>query len=104
MAASISAVLLASAHGLGRAGHDLLQGRAAGHLAHILGKIADGRSAWAGDLAAVHLLLAGDDAEDGGLAGAVGPDQAGAGAGQDLEAGVAEQDLRAVLDGVTLST
>ena len=38
-------------------------------------------------------------AEDGGLAGAVGADQARAGAGQDLEAGVAEQDLRAVLPG-----
>ena len=34
-----------------------------------------------------------------GLAGAVGADQPGAGAGQDLEAGVAEEDLRAVLFG-----
>ena len=78
MAASISFSSPARLHGLGRAGHDLFQGRTPGHIAHILGKIADGGPLGAGDLTAVHLLFAGDDTEDGGLAGAVRTDQSGA--------------------------
>ena len=45
----------------------------------------------------IDLFLAGDQAEDRGLAGAVRADQAGAGAGQDLQAGVLKEDLGAVL-------
>ncbi len=89
--------LLAELDGAGAGGHHLLQGRAAGHLADVLGEVADDRLLGAADLAGVGLLLAGDQAEDGGLAGAVGADQAAAGAGEDLEARVLEQDLGAVL-------
>ena len=46
------------------------------------------------DGAVVGLLLAGDEAEDGGLAGAVGPDEPDLLAGVDLERRVDEQDLR----------
>ena len=51
------------------------------------------------DVAVVGELLAGDEAEDGGLAGAVGPDEADLLAGVDLERRVDEEDLRAVLLG-----
>jgi hypothetical protein len=43
------------------------------------------------------VLLAGDEAEDGGLPGAVGSNQAAAGSGEDLERGVLKKNLRAVL-------
>jgi hypothetical protein len=44
----------------------------------VLRQPADPHAAGAGDLAVVELLLAGDDLEQRGLAGAVGPDQADA--------------------------
>ncbi len=49
---------------------------AAAHLADILAEIADGDAALDRDLAFVGLFLAGDHAEQRGLAGAVGADEA----------------------------
>ncbi len=86
-------------HGAGGGRHHLFQGRAAGHLADILGEVADDRILATADLAGIGMLLAGDQAEDGGLAGAVGADQAAAAAGEDLEAGVLEEDPVAMLPG-----
>ncbi len=80
-------------------GHDLGQGRTTGHLAHLLGKIADDCPLGAGDLTFVGVLLAGDQAEDRRFAGAVGTDQAGAGGGENLHRGVAEEYPGAVLLG-----
>ena len=89
--------LLAQGGDLAGGGHDLGQGRSAGHLAHLLGKIADHRASGAGNLALVRLLLPGDQAENGRLAGAVGTDQAGAGGRENLHGGVVEQHPGAVL-------
>jgi hypothetical protein len=56
--------------------HHLGHRAAARHLADILAEIADGDAAIDRDLALVGRLLAGDHAEQRGLAGAVGTDQA----------------------------
>jgi hypothetical protein len=95
MAVSISAQF----DGAGRGGHDLSQGRTAAHLPDLLGKIADHGLAGLGDLALIRLLFGGDQPKNRGLAGPVRPDQAGAGIGEDLKAGVPEEDLGAVLPG-----
>jgi len=86
-------------HGACRSGHDLGEGRATGHLAYILGKIANDGFSAAADLAAVHGFFAGNQAENSGFAGAVGSHQATARAGGDLKTGILEKDLRAVLFG-----
>ena len=52
---------------------------------------------WTNDLAIVRRLLAGDHAEDRGLAGAVGADQTGLFTGIELERSLDEEDLLAVL-------
>ena len=49
--------------------------RPARPLARVLAEVADGGAAIDGDLTAVGRLLAGDEAENGRLAGAVGADQ-----------------------------
>ena len=56
--------------------HHLGDGATARHLADVLAEIADGGTAIDRDLALVGRLGAGDHAEQGGLAGAVGPDEA----------------------------
>ena len=56
--------------------HDFGDGAAALHVADVLAEVADGDAAIDGDLALVGLLLAGDQAEQRGLAGAVGSDEA----------------------------
>ena len=55
--------------------HRLRHGAPAGHLAHVLREVADGHAAVDGDLPLVRLLLARDEAEQRGLAGAVRADQ-----------------------------
>ena len=60
---------------LATAGDGLVQHRAAGHPAHVLAVVADTESVGHRDPAQVGGLLAEDEAEQGGLAGAVGPDQ-----------------------------
>jgi hypothetical protein len=82
---------------LAGAGHGLVQHRAAGQVAGVLTEVADGEAARTLDDAVVGLLLAGDEAEDGGLARPVGADEADLLAGVDLERRVEKEDLRAVL-------
>ncbi len=91
--------LLAESHDRRGGGHDLGEGRASRHFADILRKMTDHGLLRATDLPGIGLFLAGDQAKDGGLAGAVRADQAAAAAGQDLKAGIAEQHLGAVLLG-----
>ncbi len=97
MAASISRICSPRAVTSPAAAMTSARADAAGHLAHLLGKIADHRAFGAGDLALVRLLLPGDQAENGCLAGAVGTDQAGAGGRENLHGGVVEQHPGAVL-------
>jgi hypothetical protein len=80
-------------HGARRCGYDLFKGGASGHFADILGKIAYDGFLCAADFTAVRHFLAGDQAENGGLAGTVGADQAGACRGGYLKAGPIEKDL-----------
>ncbi len=65
-------------HGAHRPGaiHRLGDGAAAGHVADILAEIANGGAAIDGDLPLLGRLLAGDEAEERGLAGTVRPDEA----------------------------
>ena len=79
------------------AGDGFVEHRAARHLLDVLAEVADGQLLRHGDLALVGRLLADDHAEDRGLAGAVGPDQADLLAGIQLERGVDEEELLAVL-------
>ena len=79
------------------AGNGLVQHRAARHFLDVLAEVADGQLLRDGDLAVVDAFFAGDHAEDGGLAGAVGSDQADLFARIELERRVHEEDLLAVL-------
>ena len=79
------------------AGNRLVEHRAARHLLDVLPEVADGQLARDGDLAFVCRLLADDHPEERGLAGAVRADEAHLLAGIQLERGVDEQDLAAVL-------
>ena len=77
--------------------HHLGLHRASGHFADILGKITDNGLLGTADLALIRLFFAGYESEDGGLASPVRADQAGAGGGEYLQAGVVEENLTAVL-------
>ena len=77
--------------------HHFGDGAAAGHLADVLAEIADGDAAIDRDLAFVRRLLAGDHAEQRGLAGAVRADQADLLAPMEGGRSLDEEDLMAVL-------
>ncbi len=79
------------------AGNRLVEHRAARHLLDVLAEVADRQLLRHRDLALVGRLLADDHAEERGLAGAVRADQADLLAGVELEGGVDEEDLPAVL-------
>ena len=84
--------------------HHLGDRAAAGHLADVLAEIADGQAAIDRDLALVGRLGALDHPEQGGLAGAVGPDQADLLAAQQRRGGLDVEDLVAVLLGDVVET
>ena len=75
----------------------LVEHRAARHLLDVLAEVADRQLLRHRDLALVGAFFAGDHPENGGLAGAVGPDQAGLFSRIELERRVDEEDLLAVL-------
>ena len=75
----------------------LVEHRAARHFFHVLPEVADGQLLRHRDFALVRRFFAGDHAEDRGLAGAVRADEAGLLAGIELEGGVDEEELLAVL-------
>ena len=79
------------------AGNRLVEHRPAGHLLDVLPEVADGQLPRHRHVAFVGLLLADDHPEEGRLAGAVRPDEADLLAGIELEGGVDEEDLAAVL-------
>ncbi len=79
------------------AGDGLVEHRAALHLLHVLAEVADGQLLRNRDVALVGVFLADDHAEERGLAGAVGADQADLLAGVQLKGGVDEDQLLAVL-------
>ena len=79
------------------AGDRLVEHRPPGHLLDVLPEVADRQPLRDRHLAFVGRLLADDHAEQRGLAGAVRADQADPLAGVELERGVDEQDLPAVL-------
>src|SRR6266545_2018238 len=75
----------------------LVEHRAAGHLLDVLAEVADGQLAGHRDLALVGGLLAHDQAEEGGLARAVGTHESDLLARVELERRVDEEELTAVL-------
>ena len=79
------------------AGDGFIEDRAALHLLHVLAEVADGQLLGNRDLAFVGRFLADHHAEERGLAGAVGTDQADLLAGVQLKGGVDEDQLLAVL-------
>ena len=79
------------------AGDGLVEHGAARHLLDVLAEVADGEPLRDRDLAFVGRLFADDHAEERGLAGAVGADQADLLAGIELKGGVDEDELLAVL-------
>ena len=78
-------------------GNRFVQYRAALHLFDVLPEVADGGAFGHADFAVIGMFLAHDHAEEGGLAGAVGSNQADLVAGVQLEAGFDEDELFAVL-------
>ena len=80
-------------------GDRLLEDGAARHLLDVLPEVADGELLRDGDLSVVRVLLAGDHSEERRLAGPVRADEAGFLARVELERGVDEEDLPAVLLG-----
>ena len=83
--------------GASAAGDGFIEHRPALHLLHVLAEVADGQLLGNRDFALVGGFLADDHAEQGRLAGAVGPDQADLFAGVQLKGGVDEDQLLAVL-------
>ena len=79
------------------AGDRLVEHRSAGHLLDVLPEVADGQLLRHDHVAVVRRLFADDHAEERRLAGAVRADQPDFLAGVELERGVDEQDLLAVL-------
>ena len=79
------------------AGDGLVEHRSAAHLLDVLAEVADRELLRDRHVALVWRLLADDHAEERGLAGAVRPDQAHLLARIDLEGGVDEENLPAVL-------
>ena len=82
-----------------RAIHDLEDHAAARHLANVLAEIADGDAAIDGHLSLVRRILAGDHAEERGLAGAVRADEADFLAPRERRRRFDEQQMLAVLLG-----
>ena len=91
------------AHGAG-AVHHLDHGAAARHLADVLAEIADGDAAIDRDLPLVGRLLARHHAQQRGLAGAVGADEADLLALHQGGGGLDEQQMLAVLLGDVFET
>ena len=79
------------------AGDRLVDHRAPGHLLDVLAEVADGGLPRHRHLAVVGDFLADDHAEEGRLAGAIRADEADLFARIELEGGVDEEDLAAVL-------
>ena len=79
------------------AGDGFVEHGAALHLFHVLAEVADGQLLGDGDVAFVGVFFADHHAEERGLAGAVGSDQADLLAGVQLKGGVDEDELLAVL-------
>ena len=79
------------------AGNGLVEHRAPGHLLDVLAEVANRQPLRHRHVALVGGLLADNHPEQRGLAGAVGADQADLLTGIELEAGVDEEDLAAVL-------
>ncbi len=79
------------------AGDGFVEHRTARHLFHVLAKVADGELPGDRNVALVRHFLAHDHAEKRGFAGAVRPDQADLLARIELERGVDEDQLLAVL-------
>src|SRR5713101_9415472 len=79
------------------AGDRFIEDGAARHFLDILAEVADGNLPRHGDGAFISRFLADDHAEERRLAGAVRPDQADLLARIELEGGVDEEDLLAVL-------
>ena len=77
--------------GLDAGVQDFLEQGLAGEGGGFLLEIADGQVALAGDAAGFRLGFAGQDVQQGGLAGAVGTDQGDAVAGGHVEGEAAEQ-------------
>jgi len=82
---------------LAEIGDRLGQHAATAHVADVLAEVADGQPARPLDHALVRRLLAGHQAKQRGLAGAVGPDQPDLLAWIELERRIDEQDLGPVL-------
>ena len=79
------------------AGDGFIEHRPALHLLHVLAEVADGQLLGNRDVAFVGIFFADDHAEERGLAGAVGADQADLLAGVQLKGSVDEDQLLAVL-------
>ena len=79
------------------AGNRLVEDAAAGHLLHVLAEVADRQPSRDGDVAFVGLLFADDHPEQRRLARAVRADEADFLARIELERGVDEENLPAVL-------
>jgi hypothetical protein len=86
---------LDAAHLAGTRQH-LCQHAPAATLGHLLAQVADDRLPGARDRSGVRVLVAGDQLEQRGLAGAIGADDGDATPGTDHQADIAEQVLRGV--------
>src|SRR5215831_8837232 len=83
--------------GAAAAGDRLVDHRASRHLLDVLLEVADGQLPGDGDVPVVGRLLTDDHAEERGLAGPVGSDQADLFTGIELKGSVDEEDLLPVL-------
>ncbi len=79
------------------AGNRFVEHAAAGHLLDVLSKVANGQALGNGDVPLVRCLFSRDHPEERGLAGAVRADEAHLFARIELERGIDEKDLPAVL-------
>ena len=89
--------LVVQVAGAAAAGYGFVENRAALHFFHVLAEVADGQFLGDGDGAFVGIFFAHDHAEEGGFAGAVGPDETDFFAGVELEGGFYEDKLLPVL-------
>ena len=78
------------------AGDGFIQHRTPAHFADVLPEVADSRSLRNRNRTLVGILLAHDQTEDGGFAGAVGADEAELFVGIELEGRLHEEDLPSV--------
>ena len=79
------------------AGDGFVEHRSTGHLLDVLAEVADGQLLRHRDVAVVGRLFTDDHPEQRGLAGTIRPDETDLLAGVELERGVDEEDLPAVL-------